>query len=51
MSEAGADPGKRRLERDLVSPRFDSGVDAGSWRLISLDWPYLFVAVTAGDGH
>jgi hypothetical protein len=40
-----------RLERDLASPRFESGVDAGSWRLISLNWPYLTVAITAGDGH
>ncbi|MFB9686100.1 hypothetical protein [Amycolatopsis plumensis] len=30
MSEADLDPGKRRLERDVVSPRFESGVDAGS---------------------
>lgn len=51
MSEADLDPGKRRLERDVVSPRFESGVEAGSWRLISLAWPYLTVAITAGDGH
>ncbi|WP_121432273.1 DUF7665 family protein [Actinomadura pelletieri] len=43
------DPGLARLERDLASAEFDSGVDAGLWRLVSLDWPVLVVAITAGD--
>jgi hypothetical protein len=51
MPEPAVDPCQTRLERDLASDRFDSGVDAGAWRLIAADWPYLTVAVTAGDGH
>ncbi|MEO3810788.1 hypothetical protein ABGB17_17450 [Sphaerisporangium sp. B11E5] len=38
-----------RLECDLASAEFDSGVDAGLWRLVRLDWPTLVVAIVAGD--
>lgn len=51
MSESVVDPCRARLERDLTSSRFDGGVDAGFWRLVRLEWPYLAVAITAGDGH
>ncbi|HUZ56018.1 MAG TPA: hypothetical protein VMU94_26270 [Streptosporangiaceae bacterium] len=51
MPEPGTDPARRRLERDLQAADFDSGVRAGLWRLLSLRWPHLEVAVTAGDGH
>jgi hypothetical protein len=45
------DPARRRLERDLASDEFDSGVSAGMWRVVSLDWPELVVAITAADGN
>jgi len=51
MAKPGADPGRLRLERDLVSGDFESGAGAGLWRLISLNWPHLMVAITAGDGN
>jgi hypothetical protein len=51
MSEPGADPARRRLERDLLAADFDGGVRAGLWRLSLLQWPHLTVAITAGDGN
>jgi hypothetical protein len=51
MTEPGVDPCRLRLERDLASSRFDGGVDAGYWRVIEVDWPYVTVAITAGDGN
>jgi hypothetical protein len=45
------DPGRRRLERDLASEDFDIGTSAGMWRVVSMDWPELVVAITAGDGR
>jgi hypothetical protein len=51
MSEPGTDPGRLRLDRDLASGDFESGVGAGLWRLVSLSWPYLTVTITAGDGN
>lgn len=51
MAETGIDPCRARLERDLASGRFDSGVETGAWRLVNLTWPYLTVAITAADGH
>lgn len=51
MPEPGIDPSRQRLERDLAAGDFESGIDAGLWRLINLSWPYLTVTVTAGDGN
>lgn len=51
MTTPAADPAQRRLERDLDAADFESGVAAGMWRSLKLDWPHLFVAITAGDGH
>lgn len=51
MSGPGADPSRLRLERDLASADVENGVSAGLWRLVSLQWPYLTVAITTGDGH
>lgn len=51
MSEPGVEPAALRLERDLAAGDFEIGVDAGLWRLVSLNWPALTVAVTAGDGN
>jgi len=50
MSEPGIDPCQLRLERDLLSSDFESGVGAGLWRVVKLTWPYLDVIITAGDG-
>jgi hypothetical protein len=51
MSAPGVNPAHLRLDRDLLASDVESGVTAGFWRIIELSWPYLFVAVTAGDGH
>ncbi|WP_146060517.1 hypothetical protein [Amycolatopsis sp. CA-128772] len=51
MPGAGASPNELRLTRDLASNRFESGVAAGSWRVVAFDWPHLTVAITAGDGN
>jgi hypothetical protein len=48
--EPGADPARLRLERDLASGDFQAGADAGLWRLASLTWPYLTMAIAADDG-
>ncbi len=45
------DPGSLRLRRDLLSDVVQNGVDAGDWRIAPLEWPILFVGVTAGDGQ
>jgi hypothetical protein len=45
------DPARRRLEADLSLDEFESGVSAGMWRIVSLDWPELTAAITAGDGN
>lgn len=51
MSQPGVDPGLARIEGDLASSEFESGVSAGLWRVASLRWPVLVVAITAGDGN
>ncbi|MEU9891484.1 hypothetical protein [Sphaerisporangium sp. NPDC051011] len=51
MPEPVFNPARHRLEHDLSSAEFESGVEAGLWRLVSLDWPHLIAAVTAGDGQ
>lgn len=50
MSEPALDPCRVRLERDLASADVEAGVEAGLWRTVRLDWPAIFVAITAGDG-
>ena len=40
-------PDERALRDDLGSARFQVGVDAGRWRLISITWPYALIAVSA----
>lgn len=51
VAGSGADPTRLRLDRDLGSDDFQGGVSAGMWRVVSLDWPALVVAITAGDGN
>ena len=50
MSEELSSPDERILQIHLESGRFRSGVAAGWWRLVSLDWPYVVVGVMARDG-
>jgi hypothetical protein len=51
VAEPAKDPCLARLERDLVSSDFESGVRAGLWRALGLDWPHLLLAVRVGDGN
>lgn len=49
MSEDLLPPDERMLRLHLESGRFRSGVAAGWWRLVSLDWPYVVMGITARD--
>lgn len=40
-------PDERALRRHLGGGRFLAGVEAGHWRLISLEWPYAVYAISA----
>jgi hypothetical protein len=40
-------PDERALREHLRGGRFQSGAAAGHWRLISVDWPFALVAVSA----
>jgi len=51
VADVSAGPALQRLERDLADGAVDGGVAAGMWRVMSLDWPELLVAVTLGDGN
>ncbi len=42
-------PDERALREHLRGGRFLAGVAAGSWRLISVIWPFALVAVSAAD--
>ncbi|MET7951274.1 hypothetical protein [Micromonospora sp. NPDC005324] len=45
----GVDPNLRRLRRHLQAADIEAGVDAGSWRVVDLTWPFLTVAITVGE--
>lgn len=51
MTGPASEPARTRLEKDLAASEFESGVRAGMWRVVMLDWPALVVAITAGDGN
>lgn len=40
-------PDERALREHLLGGRFQSGVAAGRWRLITVNWPVAMVAVSA----
>lgn len=40
-------PDERALVADLAGVRFQDGADRGFWRLVSLDWPFALIAVSA----
>lgn len=44
-------PDEQALRADLASARFLAGEDRGRWQLRKLDWPHVYVAVTARDGR
>jgi hypothetical protein len=44
-------PDEKVLRADLAKAVFRAGVAAKRWRLISVAWPHVFVAVTAKDGR
>lgn len=50
MREVLVPPDERMLRLHLESGRFRSGVVGKRWRLVSLDWPHVVVAVKARDG-
>jgi hypothetical protein len=40
-------PDERALRSHLEEGAFQSGVDRGYWRLLSIAWPHLLIAVRA----
>ena len=42
-------PDERALRENLRGGRFLAGVAAGRWRLVSVDWPFALVTVSAGE--
>lgn len=46
-----AAPDERALQADIAKPSFRLGEMDERWRLIKVEWPYLFVSVRAKDGE
>jgi hypothetical protein len=44
-------PDKRSFEADVTKARFRLAQAENRWRLLSIDWPRVFVGVTAKDGR
>lgn len=49
MTAAVMAPDERALREHLHGGRFQAGVAAGRWRLISVTWPAVVVAVSAAE--
>lgn len=47
LCDASTAPDQRALVEHLRGARFQSGADAGRWRLVACQWPYPLVAVAA----
>lgn len=47
MTAVALSPAERSVRAHLVGARFQSGVDEGRWRLISMEWPSALIAVSA----
>lgn len=47
MTDAIAAPDERALRAHLDSGRFQAGVEAGRFRLVSIDWPIVIVMISA----
>ncbi|TCP78863.1 hypothetical protein C8J31_12017 [Rhizobium sp. PP-CC-2G-626] len=44
-------PDQRAFEADAAKATFRLGQAEGRWRLLSIAWPYVFIAVIAKDGR
>lgn len=44
-------PDERALSADLAKPSFKLAALEGRWRLAEMNWPYVFIAVTASDAR
>jgi hypothetical protein len=47
VTDASLSPAERTVRAHLNGARFQSGIDEGWWRLLSLDWPNALIAVSA----
>ena len=43
-------PDERAFAADIAKPAFRLAVAEGRWRVVRVEWPYVFVCVTAKDG-
>jgi len=44
-------PDERAFQADAAKPRFRLGEVEKRWRLVSLAWPFVYITITANDGH
>lgn len=47
MTDVVLAPDERAVRAHLDSGRFQAGVEAGRWRLVSLEWPIAIISVSA----
>ncbi|MFA6180393.1 MAG: hypothetical protein WC696_12345 [Candidatus Methylopumilus sp.] len=47
----GGAPDERALRADVAKPAFRLAQAEGRWRLVSIAWPALIVAISASDGN
>jgi hypothetical protein len=45
------DPAETAIENDLIVPRFLAGMARKQWRLVSLNYPILLIAIAAIEPH
>jgi hypothetical protein len=43
-------PDERAFSADIAKPAFRLAVAEGRWRVVRIEWPYVFICVTAKDG-
>jgi hypothetical protein len=44
-------PDERAFAADVAKPAFRLAVAEGRWRILRIEWPFVFIAVTAKDGQ
>ena len=49
MTTVVVSPDERAVRAHFSGGRFRAGVAVGQWRLISLTWPYAFIAISAAE--
>jgi hypothetical protein len=50
MSETHVErPDERVFRAHIESGSFQSGVDRGRWRLVSITWPFVMITVSAAE--